>query len=79
MEIFKEISFLIISWFIFYFYGIPMMINKVVNFHRTKNKENLDRFPIKGFIQNSNTIIKVYRIVLSIIIIISIFSIFFIW
>ena len=58
-----QIIFIIVLVYLWNKLIVKLVIRKVVDFHKKNNVENLNRQPIKFFVENDSNIIKIARFI----------------
>lgn len=65
MVVVEKLILVLFIFIVIYFwnrFAVPYIIHSSINFHKKNNFENIDKQPIKFFIDNNNRIIKIKRI-----------------
>ncbi|PZW37627.1 hypothetical protein LX95_02872 [Mesonia algae] len=58
-----QILFIIVLIYLWNKFIVKLIIGKVVNFHKKNNAKNLNKQPIKFFVENELKIIKIARLI----------------
>lgn len=65
MVVVNKLTLILFLFIVIYFwnrFAVPYITNRPISFHRKNNFDNIDRQPIKFFINNADKIIKIKRI-----------------